>query len=381
MSITQTRARRGVSGGRARNVDLLGADDASGMEQAWLDLYEHAVEANPFFSPFMLLPALRRLGASGVGVLCISEDEKLIGLAPVRTQHGYGRLPARYQSVFTHAHCFYGAPLVRRGAETAVVEELFDFADRTTPSGGFLRLPLLDLDGPVAQAVMEGARARGRLAYSSGAYERALLRGGYRAPDFIRENVRKKKLKELRRLRKRLSEYGALNYEMLPAGADPGPWLADFLYIEHESWKGAAGTSLQSRTGEAAFFREAAESAARVGALQIARIALDGAPIAMMVNFGVKREGYRFKICHDPQFARFSPGVLLELEFLEAQQGMGPEAFMDSCARADHPMINSLWPDRRRIGGINIATAGAASAALLRLCRFIDERGDWARRK
>src|SRR3546814_12960434 len=56
-----------------------------------------------------------------------------------------------------------------------------------------------------------------------------------------------------------------------------------------------------------------------------------------------------FKIAFDEALGRFSPGVLIEIANLQAVLGDPAIGWMDSCAAADHPMIDSLWGERRTI--------------------------------
>ena len=93
----------------------------------------------------------------------------------------------------------------------------------------------------------------------------------------------------------------------------------------------------------------------------------------MMINFARDGQSYGFKICYDEAHSRYSPGVLMEIDLLSALEGMGASDFVDSCAAPDHPMINSLWPDRRRLVGVNIAAANPAARAMLSFCKFLED--------
>ena len=63
------------------------------------------------------------------------------------------------------------------------------------------------------------------------------------------------------------------------------------------------------------------------------------------------------KTAFDERFARFSPGVLLQRENLAILER--PDiAWTDSCAAADHPMIDHIWRERRAIARLSIAIGG-----------------------
>jgi hypothetical protein len=72
---------------------------------------------------------------------------------------------------------------------------------------------------------------------------------------------------------------------------------------------------------------------------------------------------YSYKTAFDERYARFSPGVLLQLENLALLERPGIR-WADSCAAPDHPMIDSLWRERRAIGRYSIAIGGHARRAL-----------------
>ena len=57
-----------------------------------------------------------------------------------------------------------------------------------------------------------------------------------------------------------------------------------------------------------------------------------------------------FKIAHDESFARYRPGVQLELEMLERFRDEMSEMWMDSCAAPDSKLFEDFWPERRPIG-------------------------------
>ena len=53
-----------------------------------------------------------------------------------------------------------------------------------------------------------------------------------------------------------------------------------------------------------------------------------------------------WKIAYDEQFARYSPGVMLTVAVTEELADDATIARTDSCATADHPMIDHIWRER-----------------------------------
>jgi len=202
-----------------------------------------------------------------------------------------------------------------------------------------------------------------------------MLRSGLDADAYWETQVRAKKRKELRRLQKRLAELGTVESRLLRAGDDLAQWCGEFLALEAAGWKGAQGTALACREQDAAFFRSACAAAFANGLLHFLRMDLDGRAIAMLVNFRAGEGAFSFKIAFDETLGRFSPGVLIEIANLHAVQGDPGIDWMDSCAAADHPMIDSLWAERRTITQYRIALKGAGRGLAFALANGVEAVG------
>ena len=140
-------------------------------------------------------------------------------------------------------------------------------------------------------------------------------------------------------------------------------WIEDFLALEHSGWKGAQGSALASHQATARMFREALFGAAGRGRLERLTLSLDDEPIAMLANFITPPGAYSYKTAFDERFARYSPGVLVQRENLALLDRRGI-AWCDSCAAADHPMIDHIWRERRPVGRLSIAIGGSLRRAL-----------------
>jgi hypothetical protein len=136
----------------------------------------------------------------------------------------------------------------------------------------------------------------------------------------------------------------------------------EFLALERRGWKGANGSALDCADETRQLFRGALEGAAKAGKLELLALRLDGRAIAMLVNFITPPGAFSFKTAFDEDYARFSPGVLLQLENLKLLD-RGDIAWCDSCAAQDHPMIDSIWSGRRPIGRYSVAIGGRANRA------------------
>ena len=173
-------------------------------------------------------------------------------------------------------------------------------------------------------------------------------------------------------------EQGAVAFRRWQAGEPLDPWIGAFLDLEARGWKGRAGSALASHGDTEAWFRAILTGAADAEKLDLRALDLDGRPLAMLVNFLCPPGGFSFKTAFDEDYARFSPGVLLQqanLDLLEDSR----IAWVDSCAAPGHPMIDSVWRERRHLLWVNVPLSGTADRLRFHILTKV-ERG-WRRWK
>lgn len=340
--------------------------EAAEQRARWDALGARASEPNPFLEAWYLLPALRALDPGGaVQLLTVETHGALLGLVPVRRQSRYYGRPIPNLAGWLHGNAFLGAPLVAQGHERTFWRALLTWADDHARRALFLHLAQLPLTGPLHQALQDELADQGRHGALVHREERALLCSDQNAQAYFEASLSGKKRKELRRQSARLAELGNLRRDRQDDAAGLDPWIDAFLALEHSGWKGTAGSALASHIATASLFREALHGAAALGRLQRLSLWLDDEPVAMLVQFLCPPGAFSFKTAFDERFARFSPGVLLQRENLALLDQPGI-AWCDSCASADHPMIDHIWRERRAIGSLSIAIGGPLRRALFR---------------
>jgi len=340
----------------------------------WERLAARAAEPNPFFEPWFLLPALGQWGAGeGVRVKAWFHQGRLAGFVPIIRRARYYNYPVPHAATWLHANAFCGVPLVARGCEEAFWRALLAHFDRLPRRALFVHLPLLPAEGPVNAGLERVLAASGRPHSTVARESRALLEGPASAAAYLQAALSAKKRKELRRQHARLAEQGALTFERIEGDEGLDRWIAEFLALEAAGWKGAAGSALAQSRETRTLFAEALAGAAVAGRLERLALRLDGRAIAMLVNFLTPPGAYSFKTAYDEAFARFSPGMLLQLENLALIERPGI-AWADSCAAEGHPMIERLWRARRHMVSRNIAIGGAARRACFRLLMAYETR-------
>jgi CelD/BcsL family acetyltransferase involved in cellulose biosynthesis len=345
---------------------------ASWREEEWCALAAHAAEPNPFYHPAILVPALRHL-AEGAQVRLVEARDtagSLIGLLPVLAKARHSRYPLGNVANWIHDQCFYGAPLLKAGNEVSAWGHILHQLDEAGWAGNFLHLDGVDEDGPTVAALTDLCTREQRGCKRIASHERALLRSSLDGESYWQAHVRAKKRKEIRRLANRLTELGSVAHRTLETNDDAGEWAEDFLKLEAAGWKGSEGTALASIPATCSFFRDAIRNAARDGLLDMLRIDLDGAALAMLVNFRLGEGAFSYKIAFDERFARFSPGVLIELDNMRAALCDSGLKWSDSCAAPNHPMIDGLWAERRTIAQFRIQLKGRGARRVKRRFAF-----------
>lgn len=368
-----------VRAGAAADVELRlvsGADAADAQfAREWDALAARASEPNPFFERWFLLPSLKHLSpGSQVTIKTLRIDGEMLGLLPVSRVWNYYGYPLPHASVWLHANAFCGAPLVARGFEQAFWGALLDHFDRHSRKAAFLHLPHLPAEGPVHAALDHVLCDTRRPAFTVETLERAMLAADCDAETYLNASMSAKKRKELRRQRKRLEDEGSLAFERENGLDGIEQWIADFLRIEAAGWKGEAGSALANAPATQRFFTETLFEAARAGRLERLALKLDGKAIAMLATFLAPPGAYSFKTTFDEAYARFSPGLLLQLENLDLLTRPSIE-WVDSCAVEGHSMIERIWREKRRLVSRNIAIGGPLRRAAFRTLMAYETRG------
>lgn len=318
---------------------------------AWDDLARSA--DNLFYERWMVEAALALPDAEPPRLLLAwQHDGTLAGLLPLgaRTRMGLDLATQNWEQAIRAL----GQPLVRSGVEAAFWQAVLPHLDRHA-SGAFLRLSSLPADSPATIALFEHLTADGRRHEVTRRYARAVLHGGLSSAEHAATHVRAKVLKEQRRLRARLGDQGAVSFDRLPADADPHPWIDALFGLELTGWKGREGVAAAADPATERVFRGVLVQAAAQARLDFHRLTVADEPIAMLACIeGPGDTAVQLKIAYHEGWSQFSPGVLLEMEYLAYALDRRGLALVDSCARAGHPMIDRIWPERREIVSLAI---------------------------
>lgn len=336
---------------------VLRRDDPA-LAHAWDRLAGHASQPNPFAERWFLQPSQESLDPHGsVMLFGHSSSGVLRGLMPVDRTYSYYGYPVPHMRGWLHDNAFCGVPLVEQGFEEQFWHALLNWADGISNTALFLHLSHIPEKGSVTAALRKVLRQRGTPAAIVQREDRAMLVSEQGSGAYFESAMSGKKRKELRRQFNRLGDCGEVRIHRSQAADDLAQWIDAFLDLEASGWKGREGSALASTPGTARLFRSALHGAAQAGKLERLTLSLDGKPIAMLVNFLTAPGAFSFKTTFDENYARFSPGVLLQRENLALLDNPAIE-WTDSCAAADHPMIERIWRQKRTMLRINIGLGG-----------------------
>lgn len=316
------------------------AELSAGEIERWQELADAAEEPNPFAEPGIALAAADILPTDRPALLVARERDEWVGALPVQLRRGWRGSPIGGTIGWNHLYSFLGTPLLRRGAAEDAARTLLAGPGPHAPA--LVGVPLLGTGGPVGAAL--DATATGERT-SLRHYERAFLRRRDDPAGYVA--LRPKHRREFRRLGDRLAE--RLDASLVTHDeSDSDAALETFLKLEASGWKGRSGTAFET-IGHAGFFRQVCRAFRERGRLQLLVLRAGKRPLAAKCNFRGGEGAFCFKIGFDDEFARFSPGIQLELGTIARFHDDATLQWLDSCAEGSNEMINRLWPDRRSI--------------------------------
>jgi hypothetical protein len=347
-------------------------DIAPALRREWRALAESAAQPNSFAEPWFVEASLPELApAGGLRLLQARRGGRLIGVALFKIESHYGRAPLAHVQNWRHHNHFFGAPLVRGGEEIPFWRAMLAALDAAPWARGFLHVSGLVENGPIHRGLAVAAESLDRGCPIVHRERRPLLQTTLLPGDYYQRNVGKKRRGEYRRLRNRLAELGRLEVRELRAAGDVSSWCDQFLALEAAGWKGKAGSAMAASPATAAFFRRAITGAFEARRLHFLRLDLDGRPVAMLSSLLAPPGAFGFKCAFDEAYARYSPGILLQIENLKMLER--PDiAWTDSCASENHP-IASLWSEWRSLVRVNVRLRGVSRLFSYGGARLLEE--------
>jgi hypothetical protein len=334
----------------------------------WRELASRALEPNVFYEPAFALEAAAVFGADAGAVLVWSgtSPRKLLGFFPARVERRRYGIGPPVLTGWTHAYAPLGTPLVERDAAEPVIAAWLGYLAEDNELPGLLLLPYLPEQGPFA-TVLDALLMRVQMpAADFNRHSRAQLVPGNERLLYVERTLGQHKHKELRRSVRRLGDTGAI---LFTVATEPDAVLAalrDFFALESRGWKGQAGTAAAFNDDIQRFVTAAVSGLATDGKVAINRILIDGRTIAATIALRSADTAWFWKIAYDENFAQHSPGVIISYCVTEDLIEDPSVVRTDSCATANHPMIDHIWRERLMLCDRLIGVRPRAGFALAR---------------
>ncbi len=325
----------------------------AGIADEWRALAARALEPNVFYEPAFALAAGPVFGKDA-GAMLVWSHARLIGLFPARVERWRGGIRPVLAG-WSHPYAPLGVPLVDRDQAEAAIAAWLDHCAAEPKTPALLLLPYVPEHGPFARALDAVLARRGSRSAVFGRHQRALLDPGSVRQGYLDRAMSAGRRKELRRLRRRLEEIAPVTFTTADAAQDAGTALKDFMVLEASGWKGLAGTAAANDAAIRSFVETAVTGLAANGQARVDRLFLNGRAIAASITLASGDTAWCWKIAYSEGVARFSPGVQLAFDLTEALLADPDIAQVDSCATADHPMIDNIWRERLAVSDRLIA--------------------------
>lgn len=328
--------------------------------QEELDFLTYRVmEANVFFAPRFLAPAMPRLDERQIRLAVIRDEDarrsRVRLLMPFSVEKPGFSVGPSILRVWSNPFGPLGTPLVDAEGAAETIDNLLEALARPEAKlPGILVLPDLRLNGRFTQLIKAVAIGRDLPLTVTNTFDRPMLESQEDGDTYLRSTVSKNHLRDMRRQFRLLGELGHISYNVARQPEEIRRRMEEFLALEASGWKGRKRSAMVMDRFRAAFAREAITNLAEVDAVRIHTLDLNGVAIASMVVFIMAGEAYTWKTAYDERYARFSPGKLLLSDLTDWHLDDPNIERTDSCAVPDHPIMSRLWKEREEMGTLLI---------------------------
>jgi CelD/BcsL family acetyltransferase involved in cellulose biosynthesis len=289
---------------RFQPMPLAGGATAPESRDLWRewDLLAERLSAPPFLRPGWFGAWHDAYGEGELRILSVRRGDELAGVMPVEIKGSATLSPTN-----THTP-LYGPLADGPELEGALVRELLAtaagrielaYADPAARWFSLLRDALPGQKRSERRSVMVETVTRPPYVSTAGGW------------DAYRAQRSRKFLKEVARLRRRLAEHGAVEFDVHSTVAGVDAALDEFVALESSGWKAREGTAIASREASGRFYRNLARWAAERGWLRLAFLRLDGRAIAAELDIACAGALYSLKSGFEPEYRAFGPGQLL----------------------------------------------------------------------
>jgi len=328
--------------------------------QEELDYLTYRVmEANVFFAPRFLAPAMPRLDDRQVRFAVIRDEDarrsRVRLMMPFSVEKPGFSVGPSILRVWSNVFGPLGTPLVDAEGAAETIDNLLEALARPEAKlPDVLVLPDLRLNGRFTQLIKAVAISRDLPLTVTNTFARPILQSEEDGDTYLKSTISRNHLREMRRQFRLLGEAGRVSYNVARQPEEIRVRMEEFLALEASGWKGRKRSAMVMDRYHAAFAREAITNLAEVDAVRIHTLDLNGRAIASMVVFIMAGEAYTWKTAFDERYARFSPGKLLIADLTDWHLDDPNIERTDSCVMTDHTIVNRFWKQREEMGTLLI---------------------------
>jgi CelD/BcsL family acetyltransferase involved in cellulose biosynthesis len=317
-------------------LDTISSEAAfAGLADEWDGLVRARSRPSPFLLHAWLVEKWRHYGDGGeLAVHVAYRDGRLVGAIPLRVRSRYG---LRVLS-FLGGDTALADLLVADGEHSEVAAAL---AERVALSGQdfaeFSGLPagsrLVAALGPSGLTLIERSEAP----------VLDLSRGW---DEVYRSKVSSKRRSHHRRRRRQLAEAGRVEVEVARTADELARALEDAFTLHALRWHGRPdGSGFASPVGRN-FHHAIVQALAPLDIPRIVTLKIDGRPVAFHYYLVLEGRMYVYRIAFDPDFGRFSPGLINTLDAIEvaAAEGVTRVEFLGGAERYKLELADHLEP-------------------------------------
>lgn len=344
----------------------------------WEELIDNALEANAYYSRQYVEALLTHLERRPVKALAVYRGPQLAALLFFVTdrRHWFGL--AKVNKTWTTLYTTLTVPLIDKRYANETIEALVTAMGDGTAGSRIWFCPEITLEGEVTMRLSAALRARNLPIQKLDVFDRATMCRKGSFEEHRQSQFSRKRRKELERVRRRLSEKGAVTDVTYTSGPELDQAVEEFLRIEASGWKGDRGTALGCSEASRAFARQAFGNHKGKSITRADLLFLDGRPIAGELTIMMGRTGFTIKCAFDETYRSEGAGLLL---FENGIRHFLDEDWADQLdsATAEGHMIGRLWNSSIKMGDVLLVAGPSflpfSAYVTLETCRR------WARAK
>ncbi|HEY7729754.1 MAG TPA: GNAT family N-acetyltransferase [Gaiellaceae bacterium] len=331
-------------------------DELSGLAPQWDELVRSQARPSPFLLHGWLSEWWRHYGEGGeLAVHVAHRDGRLVGALPLCTRRRYGLRIVSFLGGDTGL-----ADLLLAGDEDPAT------ATALAARAAAGRHDFADFCGlPAGSRLVAGLGASSvRLIARSEAPVLDLSRGWH---VIYASRLSAKKRNLHRRRRRQLASLGRLEIEVARTPDELDRALDDAFEVHLLRWNGRPdGSGFATATGRR-FNHALVRTLAPLDVPRIVTLRIGGRPIAFHYYLALEGRMYVHRLAFDPEFARFSPGVINTLDAIEAAAAEGATRveFLGGAERYKVELADHLEPLHQGLGLAGTLRGRAAVAARL----------------